>query len=97
MQVQRGSPAGFQPSCKLATHNEWQKPLGRPKSNGRRSGSGTFQADLAKMQVARREVGVGRVVYVEAAHGRIAEQYAAASIGLETVFVGINHNGIDDR
>jgi hypothetical protein len=53
-----------------------------------------LERDLAEVQVARREVGVRRVVPVEPADDGITEQHAAAAVGLEAVLVRIDHDGI---
>jgi hypothetical protein len=47
------------------------------------------------MQLVGAEIGKWRVVLVEAAVGRVAEQHAAAAVGLQTVLVRIDDDGID--
>ncbi len=64
-----------------------------PQRHRRGPGAGTLQADLAKMQLIGSEVGVRRVVLVEAAHGGVAEEHAAASVRLQPVLVRVD----DDR
>src|ERR1700722_11746086 len=46
------------------------------------------------MEVFGGEVGVGRVVLVEAADGGVAEENRAAAVGLEAVFVGVDDDGV---
>ena len=52
-----------------------------------------------EVQLLRSEVGVGRIVPVEAPHRRVAKQNAAAAVGLEPVLVRIDDNrvGLADR
>ena len=77
------SPAGF----------ERQQALRRPERDGRRSGARAFEADLAQVQLVGAEVGVGGVVLVEPADRGIAEEDAAATVGLQAVLVRVD----DDR
>ena len=70
-----------------------QQPLRGPQGHRRCPGPGTLQADLAKVQLLGSEVGVRRVVLVEAAHAGVAKEHAAAAVGLQPVLVRID----DDR
>ena len=74
--------------------NQRQQALRRPKRHGCRPGARTLQADLPKMQFVRGEISIGRIVFVEASHGRIAKQHAAAAVGLQPVLVRIDDDGI---
>ena len=65
-----------------------------PECNCRGAGAGALKADLSQMQLFRREVGVGRVVLVEATDRRIPKEDAAASIGLQAVLVRIDDDGV---
>ena len=49
------------------------------------------------MKVLRGEVGVGRVVFVEAADGGIAEEDTATTIGLQAVLVRVDDDGVGVR
>jgi hypothetical protein len=49
------------------------------------------------MEIFGGEVGVGGVVFVEATDGGIAEENAAAAVGLETVLVGVDDDGVSVR
>src|SRR5271169_3037883 len=46
------------------------------------------------MKIARSEVGVRRVVFIEAAHGWVAKQDAPTAIGLQSVFVRVDDDGV---
>ena len=47
------------------------------------------------MEFVGTEVSIGRVVFIISSDSRIFEKNTAAAIGLESVFMGINDNGID--
>jgi hypothetical protein len=95
MEFEGGGVAGLQVLRKLTTGGVRQKLLGGPKGDGRGSCTGTLQGDLSEMKIFGREIGVGGVVFVETADGRIAEENGAATVGLETVLVGVDDNGVD--
>ena len=86
-----------EPGRKFSTAHQRQQPLRRPQRDGGCARPGAFQADLAQVQIFRREIGVGRIVFVECADAGIAEQDAAAAVGLKTVLVRIDHDGIGLR
>ena len=66
----------------------------RPQRGGGGTGPRALQADLAEVQVARREVRVRRVVAVQAADAGVAEQHGAAAVGLEAVLVRVDDDGV---
>src|ERR1700691_3281739 len=94
VEAERGFPALLKSMRKLAAADEGQKALGGPKRHGRCARPRAFEADLAKVEFAGSEVGVGRVVLVPAAHGGIAEQDAAAAVGLQTMLVRVDDDGV---
>ena len=49
------------------------------------------------MQLARREVGIRRIVLVEAANGRVAEENASTPIRLQAVLMRIDNDGVSLR
>src|ERR1700677_3924638 len=46
------------------------------------------------MQIMRSEIGVGRIMFIKAAYGRIAKKDAAAAIRLQPMLVRIHHDGV---
>ncbi len=93
IQLQRSRASGFETRCESAFVGVRQELLGRPEGDGGGSGAGALERDLAEVKVFRGEVGVGRVVFIEAANGGIAEENRSATVGLKAVLVGID----DDR
>ncbi len=86
--------AGAERVGELAAALERQQPLRRPQRNRRCPGARAFQRNLPEVQFVRAEVGVGRIVPVMTADGRVAKQYAAAAVGLQPVLVRIDDDGI---
>ncbi len=84
----------FETLREFAARNERQQALRGPERHCRGSGTRALEANLAQVQFVGGEVGIGRVVLVKAAHLRIAKENAAAAIGLETMLVGVDHDGI---
>src|SRR5579863_4824113 len=82
IELEGGRPALLQPLCKVTIRLKRKQPLRGPERDRGRTGPGTLQADLAQVQLLRREVGIGRIVLVEPADSGIAEEHAAAAIGL---------------
>ena len=78
---------------------EVERAQREPERRGGRSGPGALERDLAQVQVAAREVGVGRVVLVEPPDARVAEEDRAAAVGLEAVLVRVDDDavGVGDR
>jgi len=94
VELKRGFAAEFEVASKLAVADIWQQLLGGPKSNGRRSGAGALEGDLAKVKIFGGEVSVGRVVFIKAAYGGITKEDAAAAVRLEAVLVGVDDDGV---
>src|ERR1035437_8852787 len=90
MQGEGGFASGFESAGELASFRVWEQALGGPESYGGGSGAGTFEGDLAEVEFLRREVGEGGVVLVEAADGGVAEENAAAAVGLQAVLVRVD-------
>ena len=90
---QRRLAARFEPPGKCTADFERQQPHRRPECHGRGPRPRALQRDLAQVQLGRAEVGIGRVMPIEPADGRVAEQDASATIGLEAVLVRVD----DDR
>src|SRR5689334_11973155 len=65
-----------------------------PECYGSSAGARALEADFAEVKLAGREVGVGRVVPVEAANSRIAEDNASATVGLQTMLMRIDDNRV---
>ena len=78
----------------LAAGGVGEEALGGPEGDGRGSGAGALEGDLAEVEVFGGEVSVGGVVLVEAADGGVAEEDASAAVGLEAVFVGVDDDGV---
>ena len=100
VQLQGRRTAASEAMGKRASRHRRQELLRGPQSHRRGTGPRTLQTDLAKVQLLGREVGVGRVVLVEASHRRVAKENASAAVGLQAVLVRINHDRIglvDDR
>src|SRR6266571_3468698 len=89
-----GPPSQRQTPCEFASLRQGQQFLRGPERHCRRAWARAFQTDFPQMQLGGTEVRVGRIVLVEAAHGRIAEKHAPATVRLETVFVWIDDDGI---
>ena len=85
--------ARLEPSGKCTAGFKREQSHRRPECRRRGPGPRAFQRDLAQVQLGRAEVGVGRVMPVEPADGRVAEKHAAAAIRLEPVLVRVD----DDR
>jgi hypothetical protein len=94
MEFQSSGMAGFKTFGKVAAYGVGQQLLGGPERNGRGSGTGAFERNLTKVKVFRRKVGIGGVVFVEAADGGIAEENATAAIGLEAMLVRVDDDGV---
>ena len=93
--VERGCrvPAGGKHPRELSSASQGKPLEGRPERHGARSRPGALEADLAQMQLGRAEVGVRRVVLVQLPDRRVAEEHAAAAVGLKAMLVRID----DDR
>ncbi len=65
----------------------------QPQRARRGARARALQADLAEVQLVGGEVGVGRVVHVEAPDVGVGEQHRAAAVGLQPVLVRVD----DDR
>ena len=94
MEFEGGVVTGFEALGEGAAGGVRQELLGGPEGDGGGSGAGALEGDLAEVEVFRGEVGVGRVVFVEAADGGVAEEDAAAAVGLEAVLVGVDDDGV---
>ncbi len=92
IQLQRRAPSLHQSPRKLPARHKRQQSLRCPQRYRRCTRARTLQADLAKMQFARREVRIRRIVFIEPPRRWIAKQNAPASIRLQPVFVRIDHN-----
>src|SRR3954447_27076927 len=92
---ERCFPAAFEALCELTTTLEWKQSLRSPERGCSGAGPGTFKTDFAKVQFGRAEIGVGRIVFVEAPDIRIAKENAAAAVRLQAVLVGIDDDGVD--
>src|SRR5271154_309018 len=49
------------------------------------------------MQIIRSEIGVGRIMFIEAAYGGIAKKDAATAIRLQPMLVRVDQNGVGLR
>ena len=78
----------------LAVAGVGQEALGGPEGDGGGSGAGALEGDLAEVEFFGGEVGEGRVVFVEAADGGIAEEDGAAAVGLEAMLVRVDDDGV---
>ena len=94
MEGERGFAAGFEAAERTRRRGAGQQLLGGPERDGGGSGAGALERDLAEVEVFGGEVGVGRVVLVEAAHGGVAEEDAAAAVGLQAVLVRVDDEGV---
>lgn len=97
MQGQGGHAAGRQILREGSAGHQRQQALGGPQRDGHGTWTGAFQGNFAQMRVVRAQVGVGRVVAVVVPDGGVAEQHAAAAVGLEPVLVGVDGKGIGLR
>ena len=97
MQFKRGPAAAGQPLRELARLGIGQQLLRGPQRDGGCARAGALQADLAQVQLVRAEIGVGRVMLVEAANSGVTEQDAAAAVGLQAMFVGVDDDGVHVR
>ena len=87
---------GFETLGEGAARRVREKALGCPESDGRGSGAGALERDFAEVEIFGGEVGVGGVVFVEAAYGGIAEENGSAAVGLETVLVRVYDDGVGE-
>src|SRR5262249_55081876 len=87
----------FEPMCERAAGRVGEKLLRSPKCDGGGSGAGTLQRDFSEMEILGREVGVGGVVFIEAADGGGTEEDTAAAVGLEAMFVRVDDDGVGVR
>ena len=92
-----GGVAGFEALREDAAERVGEQLLGGPESDRGGSGAGALERDLAEVEILRREVGVGGVVFVEAADGGVAEEDTAATVGLQAVLVRIDDDGVGVR
>ena len=92
--VAGGADAGGEDRAEAVVGAEREGAEREPERAGGGAGPRAFERDLAEVQFVRGEVGVRRVVTVEPADGRIAEEDAAAAVGLEPVLVRIDRNRI---
>ncbi len=97
VEFEGGVAAGFEALRELAAGSVGQQLLGGPERDGGGSGAGALERDFAEVEILRGEVGVGRVVFVEAADGGVAEENAAAAVGLEAVLVRVDDDGVGVR
>jgi len=72
----------------FAIGDERKELLRGPEGDGGGSGAGALEADFAEVELVGGEVGVGRVVLVEASDGGVAKEDAAAAVGLEAMLWG---------
>lgn len=94
MQGQRGGAAGLQALGEFAAGVKRQHLLRGPQGDGGGAGAGAFEGDFAQVGVVGIQVGVGRVVPVVAFDVGVAEQDAAAAVGLQAVFVRVDGDGV---
>jgi hypothetical protein len=97
IQFKSGGSSGFEAKSECTGARVRQELLCCPESNGRGSGAGALEGDLAEVKVFRGKVGVGRVVFIEAADGGIAKENGSTAVGLEAVLVGIDDDGVSAR
>src|SRR5580658_1107447 len=90
---ERRRPAAFQPAREFPAPRQRQKLLCRPQRSRRGARPGALQTDLSQMQLRGTEIGVRRIVFVKPTGRRIAKQYAAATVWLQSMLVRID----DDR
>ena len=95
MELQGCGVAGFEALREGAAVGVGEELLGGPEGDCGRSGPGTLQTDLAKMELGRAEIGVRRVVFIEAPDRRIMEEHAAAAIGLQAMLMRVDHERVD--
>ena len=93
-ECERRLAPGLEPPRELAAALERQEPHRGPQRHRGRAGARAFERDLAQVQLVRREVGVGRIVAVEAPDGGIAKEHAAAAVGLQPVLVRVDDDGV---
>ena len=94
VEFEGGGVAGFESLREGAAGGVGEQLLRGPEGDGRGSGTGTLEGDFAEVEVVRGEIGVGGVVFVETADGGVAEEDAAAAVGLEAVLVRIDDDGL---
>ena len=95
VELECGGAAVVQHPRELAAVHERQEALRRPERDRRGAGPRALEADLAEVQVAGTEIGIGRVVSVVPADGGIAEDHTAAAVGLQAVLVRVDDDRID--
>src|SRR5580704_16728147 len=96
VESERGVYSLLQVLGEFAIFSERQQFLRGPEGGGCGAGARTFETDFAEVKFGGAEVGVGRIVFVEAADSRIAEENAAAAVRLETVLVRVDDDGVND-
>jgi hypothetical protein len=89
-----GGMARFEALREGAAGSVGEQLLCSPESDRGGAGAGALEGDFAEVEIFRGEVGVGRVVFVEAADGRVAEEDATTAVGLEAVFVRVDDDGV---
>ena len=94
VEIEGGGAAAGEAAGEIAAGREREQLLGGPERDGGGAGAGALEADLAEVELLGGEVGVRGVVLVEAAHGGVAEEDAAAAVGLEAVLVGVDDDGV---
>src|SRR5579863_6817205 len=94
MEGQGGIAAGLKATGECAPRGARKQALRGPECDGGGSGTRTFERDLAEVQVFGSEVRKRRVVFVVAPDAGIAEEDAAAAVGLEAVLVGVDDEGV---
>ena len=97
VEFEGGFVAGFEVLGEGAAASVGEELLRGPESDGGGSGAGTLERDLAEVKIFGGEVGVRGVVFVEAADGGIAEEDAAAAVGLKAVLVRVDDDGVGLR
>lgn len=95
VKCESGFPARFETARKFTVADEREKFLCGPESDGGGSGARAFETDFAEVELSGTEIGIGRFVLVETSCGGILEKDTAATVGLETVFVRIDDDGVD--
>ena len=93
-EVSRGAEGGGEDRAEAVVRFQREGAEREPERGGGGARAAALQRDLAEVERVRCEVGVRRVVAVEPADDRVAEEDGAAAVGLEPVLVRIHHDRV---
>src|SRR2546429_2476240 len=86
--------SAFQPACEFATLFQWRRFVRGRQSRRSRPWTGALQAYLTQVQLLGAEIGVGRIVLIPSSDLGVAKDHATAPIGLQSMLVRVDHNGV---